>query len=536
MSKVMIISLDGATWTVLDPLMGNDAMPFLRKTITHGTHGNLQSVVPPVTAPAWSSFMTGKQPDKHGVFEFRCFNMDTKCDYITNASYIQSETAWQILSRHNKKVISIGVPYTFPVYPVNGIMVSGMDTPSEDSQYTSPPSLKKIINKKFPDFSPVMLSWDMKDVSNERKTLAYIRELGRKIELKVEIASYFLNEYEWDVAMIHFQETDYLQHALWDKIIESVQGAGQQPVHEEISAFFKRVDSAAADIWNHVNAEDVSFMVISDHGFTEHKGIIYPNAALKNSGMLESGKQESLLYQIKSNIKSSGNPLVRGGYLLQQKVRNSLRKRHKLSVYDKLEMTSMLENFQVNWEKSSAAMIMGSQYAFIYLKEKQYVSECKMVLERIRNKENGEFLFDSILSLDKAYGRIEDANKENIIIAIPREGYSVSRMFKDHEFTTTKFYPGTHNANGIFIAYGKTIKEGLKFNYNLIDIIPTCLYLLGLPIPSDMDGKVAYDILEKDDEVKIEQASKKYFQKQQDYDRESEELIRERLKALGYIE
>jgi predicted AlkP superfamily phosphohydrolase/phosphomutase len=531
----MIISFDGVTWRVLEPLVKNGVMVTLRKLMNQGSYGILKSVIPPVTAPAWSSFMTGKLPDKHGVYEFRCFDIEKKIDYITNASYIQSETIWQILSRHGKKIISINVPYTYPVSEVNGIMISGIDTPSESSNYCSPSTIKDIISKKFPDYVPSIKLWDMQYVSNENRALDYIEELKKNIDLRTDLSLYLLLEYEWDVLMIHFQETDYLQHVLWDKVIEVVNGMGGRSVHKAIRNFYKKMDSSIGRLWQIANEENTSLMIISDHGFTEHKGVIFPNVALEKSGLILRNKEDSLADTIKKTLRNSKNPLLKLFYTVQKKVRHSIKIKHPVTVHEDLKQKIILESIPVVWDKSYAVMVTGSQYAFIYVRDKNYIKACKSVLENMYDFESNEPLFDKILTLDEAYGRIE-GNIRNMIIAVPQDGYSVSRVFKDSEFKKDCYFPGIHHPDGIFIAYGNNIKSNLTHNLSLIDIAPTCLYLLGLPIPSDMDGKVAQSIIKKGDKVQIEEAINGYSQKKQEYDKKNEEVVRERLRTLGYIE
>ena len=68
--KVLFIGLDGATFDVLDPLMDKGLMPRLKQFIAEGVRGPLETTIPPITPTAWVSWMTGKNPGKHGVFEF----------------------------------------------------------------------------------------------------------------------------------------------------------------------------------------------------------------------------------------------------------------------------------------------------------------------------------------------------------------------------------------------------------------------------------------------------------------------------------
>src|SRR5439155_706875 len=69
--RVLVIGLDGATFRTLGPWAARGEMPELARLMAAGCHGELRSTFPPLTPPAWSSFMTGKNPGKHGVFSFR---------------------------------------------------------------------------------------------------------------------------------------------------------------------------------------------------------------------------------------------------------------------------------------------------------------------------------------------------------------------------------------------------------------------------------------------------------------------------------
>ncbi|MEJ2559378.1 MAG: alkaline phosphatase family protein, partial [Anaerolineae bacterium] len=69
--RTLVIGLDGASFSLLRPLMECGQMPFLAKLASAGASGILRSTLPPVTAPAWASFLTGKNPGKHGLFTWQ---------------------------------------------------------------------------------------------------------------------------------------------------------------------------------------------------------------------------------------------------------------------------------------------------------------------------------------------------------------------------------------------------------------------------------------------------------------------------------
>ncbi len=68
--RVFIIGLDSATWDLINPWIQQGLLPNLAKLVEGGASGRLQSAIPPLTPPAWTSFMTGKNPGKHGIFHF----------------------------------------------------------------------------------------------------------------------------------------------------------------------------------------------------------------------------------------------------------------------------------------------------------------------------------------------------------------------------------------------------------------------------------------------------------------------------------
>ena len=96
---VFVIGLDGATFDLLLPLMEEQRLPHLAAIFRKGVHGELRSTIPPVTAPAWASFQTGKNPGKHGLFHFTRYQQGTYETPIVDASSIRSRTIWQYSHR-----------------------------------------------------------------------------------------------------------------------------------------------------------------------------------------------------------------------------------------------------------------------------------------------------------------------------------------------------------------------------------------------------------------------------------------------------
>src|SRR5712692_5865304 len=140
-NKVVIIGLDGATFRTLQPWMDAGYLPTLKEMVETGVSGKLTSVVPPVTAPAWCSFMTGKNPGKHGVYYFTTREKGTGRDIPISAHARSGKTVWDLLSDSGKTVLVLNVPATYPPHPVRGVMIADFLTPKGKRDFVYPPAL-----------------------------------------------------------------------------------------------------------------------------------------------------------------------------------------------------------------------------------------------------------------------------------------------------------------------------------------------------------------------------------------------------------
>ena len=143
--KVVVIGLDAATWTVIRPWMAEGKMPNLAKLMKAGVSGALESILPPITPPAWTSFMTGKNPGKHGIFHFVETEHGGYAMNYANATSRRSQTVWKLLNDAGYSVGTMNIPFTYPPERLNGFQISGMDTPSETSPFIHPPELREEL-------------------------------------------------------------------------------------------------------------------------------------------------------------------------------------------------------------------------------------------------------------------------------------------------------------------------------------------------------------------------------------------------------
>ena len=127
--KVLVLGVDGGTFGVLRRMVAAGRMPFLESMIRQGVSGDLRSVIPPSTPPAWSTFATGVNSGKHGVYDFSDYDSSARTQGVVNSGAVKAETLWALLSRVGKRVGVVNVPVTYPPRPVNGVMIADFLTP-----------------------------------------------------------------------------------------------------------------------------------------------------------------------------------------------------------------------------------------------------------------------------------------------------------------------------------------------------------------------------------------------------------------------
>ena len=155
MTRTLLLGLDGVTFDVVDPLIARGAMPTLAGLATRGVRARLRSTCPPVSAPAWVTFLTGKHPGKHGVFNFQ--NLDARrysgfSERLVNSSYFRGGTRLDHLGRLGGiRSLAYRIPMTYPAWEIpGGGVVSGPPLPDRRRTYAAPSSVEADLGPASP--------------------------------------------------------------------------------------------------------------------------------------------------------------------------------------------------------------------------------------------------------------------------------------------------------------------------------------------------------------------------------------------------
>jgi len=270
--RVLVIGLDGGTFDIIKPLVARGKLPTIGKLMRNGVYADLISTIPPISSPAWPSFMTGKNPGKHGVFDFVGRGKGYS-KVIKNARDIKAKTLWRLLSDAGKTCIVVNVPVTYPPEKIKGCIVSGMLTPP-NACYANPPEVYEELNKM--GYKPV--TENVEKYSSPQKMLKYLMEMASK---KTEAVLYLMEKFnKWDFCMLVFSETDIIQHNFWYHKTVIFQ------LYQIIDAFIDRLLSKSGS--------DTNVILMSDHGFGPVKKFFHVNYFLHKLGLLKFAEASSL--------------------------------------------------------------------------------------------------------------------------------------------------------------------------------------------------------------------------------------------------
>ncbi len=505
MKHILIISLDGASWNVLQPLIERGDLPHLAAMAAGGASGVMQSTYPPLTPPAWTSFQTGVQPPRHGVWAFTEVADDGwPSPNVVSSESIRCKTLWEYLGEHQRRVVLVDVPLTYPFRPILGRAVSDVFVPynsPKHNTWTYPPELGQEIDHLVGGWQFIK-GPELRGQADDASIARFLHLMHEFVRQREVAALHLLAAPDWDVAMVHIHAVDVLQHAVWGWLIP------EHPLfrpdrYAQVADFYRRVDTAVGRIAA-AAPPDTLVLVLSDHGFRSHRKVLNLNAWLHRQGWLKLPRLQALRRTV-----SRSPSLTRGARLLL-----------RLHVPKAPILLGYRSRFWMDRARSLAASTAGpwqTQYGLISLNRRlsparraRLIEEITAGLRELRDAETGERVVAEVRTIAEVYGaecvgyngysaggEQSGANCPDLV-AIPAEGYSIDPGTADDEVlrpvTSESFHIGTHAFEGVWFLDGPDVAPAQGGLVPIVDFAPTLLFYLGLPVPGYMQGRVRTDL------------------------------------------
>ena len=426
--RVFILSLDGVPYS------------FLQEGISNGRFGNLnhvgemveiKSVFPPVSSVAWATFTTGVNPAEHGIFGFIDRDPSTMTERLPTSNDLSSPTIWEMLNQAGKRTIAMNVPLTTPPREVDGIMISGFLC-TDLAQGVKPasllPRLRQLDYRIDPD--PALAAEDR---------TRYLNEIFATLRARRRALFALLSE-RWDLYMCHVMMTDRINHFFW--------ADGQKEdsaFHDAFWQFYDEVDAVVGEVDANL-PPNTDFLVLSDHGFCPLHHEVNLNAALAEAGFL----------RFKDNGEGLAHldPSSRAYSLLPGRIYLNLQGREQTGTVPTTDYDSLRK-------------------------------ELTTFLEELMNP-HGDPIVAKTAFREEVYAG-KHLERAPDLLVLPNDGYDLKARFAPGPvLTPAERRTGMHTYSDAFATLrGRPFRQ----NGSIIDLTPVLFQLLGLPVPSHLEGE-----------------------------------------------
>ena len=453
--RVLVLGLDCAAPQLLFGPW-RDELPTIRGLMERGTWGVLRSCDPPITVPAWSSMTSSRSPGALGFYGFRN-RRDHSYDALAFADSraVRVPRVWDLLSARGRPVVVLGVPQTYPVSRVNGVMVSCFLTPdTETTQYTYPAELKEEIEGlvgrymvDVPDFR----------TDDKERLLADIEEMTEK---RFRVAEHLAETRPWDLFFLVEMGTDRIHHGFWRF------GDPEHRLYEQgnryeqaMLDYYRALDGKLARLLRFAD-ENTAVLVVSDHGAKRMDGGICVNEWLRREGYLALREEPEGPVRLTPDMIDWPRTAAwgEGGYY--SRVFLNVEGREP-------EGTVAQEDFErVRGELKEKLEALGDD-------EGRPIGTVAHRPEDLYDEQNG-IPPDLLVYFGDLYWR-----------SVGQVGTGTVHVFEND----TGPDDANHAHEGLYVLATAGVPAGEGPVRDLRDIAPTILELLGEPVPTDMEGR-----------------------------------------------
>ena len=461
----MVIGIDGGTYDIINPFFEQGLLPNLNKFRNRGILG---STMPPGTGVAWSSFSTGNKPEKTNIYDFTIVEDDSWKIKFVNRRILQGKTLWEYLDEAGLRSCFLNIPLSYPPDKINGVIVSGIDTPSTFSNYTHPPELKEKL-KEF--------NYDI-EVSGMKGLSDLPNEAVRILDARLKSARHLIKD-EFDFFAVLFRASDVVQHFAWGT--------------DYVKEVYMKIDEFIGEVQDNPNFEVI---VMSDHGhekvhrafnvntWLEQEGYLFTK--LKKKSMLSNFINREKIFKIMDSLNLN--------FMLKMVPRELGKKIPTKNVdFEEAIITGIVE-----MDKTKAIAKRAVKSSQIFLNKESRGGIVRLEDEdRLKKEIKGKLLrYFSEKNLE-----VEIYTKEELYGNYTKYAPDITFYFKERGYDTLSVISpekklwdktkeqATHNQDGIILTDMNLKLEGS----NIIDLCPTILDYFGIG-KKDVDGKSLLDV------------------------------------------
>src|SRR5437870_974718 len=466
------------------------------------------------------------------------------------------------------------IPFTYPPEALDGFQISGLDTPSANSQFVYPASLKRELVDHLGK-----INHDLRflgNMSTDHRRAQVLVEMERIDQQWAAVALHLLEHHPQDVMMFVFMSIDTVQHYFWQYMDRShflYDPKAEPRFGNAVRQVYERLDAVTGRIIEKL-PKDTTVFVVSDHGGGPVVDrTVFLNRYLCQLGLLHYAKSGSDDRQGRFGLRKIGLKLLRWRFSFLRKSLSSRQKSLLAEIFPTLRKRAELLHtsfVNVDWSRTKAycsEVLASPPSIWINLKgvkpggvvePAEYSALTDFIIEKLgelKDPRTGKPIIARVYRRDEIFhgpfaGEGADLildwwSEDSLFSTAPsfaKDRDKPAVIFREHRPSQDSEWGGTHRLNGILIGRGPVLKTDAEIeNAQLIDLAPTLLHLLGVPVPEDMDGKVLTSVFRSDfltaHPVRAGTASgTSWADRPSGYTDEESAKVEERLQALGYLE
>lgn len=436
--KVAVIGLDGVGLPLVQELVARGITPNLAALAARGTLAPMRSSIPTISSVSWTGFMTGKNPGKHGVYGFTDLKPGTMSMFFPNFGNVHGDTLWDVAGRAGKRCIVLNIPNTYPARGLDGLLVSGFVAVNlERAVYPA-----GILAALKADGYKI----DVDYVNADQRPDHFFADLDATLQGRRRTYLRLLREEPWDLFIGVVTECDRLHHYFWNQYVDA--GA---PHHQRFLDFYRRLDEVLGELVAALPG-DIPLFVVADHGHTLIHQEFFPNAWLRQQGLLRFTTD-------KPKGPADIDPASKVFVLDPGRVYVHRRGRYPLGTVDEAEAADLLgrvrEGLLALRDESPGAPAGGRPVPRVFARDELYHGPCRDSAPDLVIHFNDGYDPKGAMARTEVFGR--------------------SALTGMHTFADSLFYVNRADVP--------------TDDLDIVDLAPTILTLLGVDPPADMDGR-----------------------------------------------
>jgi predicted AlkP superfamily phosphohydrolase/phosphomutase len=286
-NRILVVGWDGADWDILDPLLAAGELPHLARLIERGRRGVSRSCTPSHSWAAWPTFLTGRDPAGHGVFDILEHQPGASRRMPVSSRSILAPTWPERLSQAGRRVVIANIPLTYPAPAVNGVAIAGGVIPG-GATFSHPPEIGPSLGWPINGGS-----W----TTFRGRPLDLVDDVERTSAARAEAMRRLLDSEEWDAACLVFVSPDRIQHCLLEYVHPGHPRHAEvaaSPVADRVRDVYRMLDRELGTLVERTDDED-TVVLMSDHGHQPCTRALNMNRVLEHLGHLRLGRGSGLV-------------------------------------------------------------------------------------------------------------------------------------------------------------------------------------------------------------------------------------------------